>query len=124
LYIITGLIDTSKILQTLCAGTPNSLLILYGHTEKIQPGVAVIHRDRSEEAYDNLSILKKEIIDVLNEISDWTMFDNIFLHGSFINSELDIIKQINEQFKDRFNLTISVHNWDNNSKNKWVIKEI
>ena len=124
MYIIKGLIDTSKIIQVLCAGTPDSLLILYGHTEKIQPGVAVIHRDRSDGAYDNLNILKKEITEVLNEILDWTMFDNIFLHGNFVDSELDTLKQINEQFKDRFNLTISVHDWSNNSKNKLVIEEV
>lgn len=124
--VIKGFQNQYNILHDLCRGTDDSLLILYGWTEPIKPGVAVIHRQRSEETYDDLKILESGITIILEEISSFGIcrFENIFIHGNFDESEIRILNRIDARFQEVFNLTITVQIWDKDMEGKYLIEDV
>lgn len=124
--VIKGLQNTYNIFHDLCRGTDDSLLILYGWTEPIKSGVAVIHRDRSDETYEDINKLEQEITAILDEIKNWTIFQfkNIFLHGNFDENEIRILNRIDARFQEYFKLNITVQVWDKEMEGKFIIKEV
>lgn len=124
--IIKGLQNQYNVLHDLCRGTDDSLLVLYGWTEPVKQNVPVIYRERSDESYDELKILEKEITEILEDVSSWGIFKfkNIFLHGNFDESEIRILNRIDARFQEKFNLTITVQVWDKDMEDKWIIEEV
>lgn len=98
--------------------------MLYGDFIPIRPGVAVIHRERSENSYDDLKILEQEIIRALKEVIDWNIFSNIFIYGGFDESEVLVLKNITSIFYPVITITIDVQVWDINMENKFIIEEL
>ena len=124
--VIKTLTDASEIMQILCRGTADSLFIMYDHVIPILPGVAPYHVYRSDDSRDDLNKLKEELTDLFKDIDTWQIcrFENLFIYAGFDESEIDTLKQVCFEFKERYHVTIDVQVYDQNLKKSFLIEEI